>query len=79
MNSQKPWGETFVTSTGEVRVPSAMDFIQVLLDQLLDFMDLTRLEPIIQCEFDCRFEPEFGSPLACCTWMCSRGSSREKK
>jgi hypothetical protein len=60
MNSQKPCGETFVTSTGEVRVPSATDFIQVLLDQQLDFMDLTWLEPIVHCEFDCRFDPEFG-------------------
>src|SRR5579864_2886425 len=35
MHGQNPWGETLVTSAGEVLGPGVADFIQVLLDQCL--------------------------------------------
>ena len=60
MKSQKPCGETFVTSTREVRRPSAPDFIHVLLDQFLSFRKSLRFEAIVRVQLDRGFDPEFG-------------------
>jgi hypothetical protein len=61
--SQKPWGDTLVTSTGEVLGPSAADFIQVLPDQPLGFDNLLRREAEILREFDDGIDPEFRLPF----------------
>src|SRR6202035_1503778 len=58
MNSQNPWGETLVTSAGEVLGPGAADFIQVLLDQSLCFGDLLRLETEICHQLHVPLDPE---------------------
>jgi hypothetical protein len=58
MNSQNPWGETLVTSAGEVLGPGAADFIQVLLDQFLCLGDLLRLETEIRHQLHVRLDPK---------------------
>jgi hypothetical protein len=57
MNSQNPWGETLVTSAGEVPGPGAADFIQVLLDQFLRLGDLLRLETEIRHQLHVPVDP----------------------
>ena len=47
-----------VTSAGEVLRPSAADFIQVLLNQILGFGHLLRLEADVPRELDCRIDAE---------------------
>src|SRR6266851_927263 len=58
MNSQNPWGETLVTSAGEVPGPGVADFIQVLLDQFLCLGDLLRFETEIRHQLHARVNPE---------------------
>ena len=45
-NSQKPCGDTLVTSTWEVRRPSVADFIRVFLNQFLSLCESLGLEPV---------------------------------
>ena len=47
-----------MTSAGEVLRPSAADFIQVLLNQILGFGHLLRLEADVPRELDCRIDAE---------------------
>jgi hypothetical protein len=58
MNSQNPWGETLVTSTGEVFRPSASDFIEVFFNQGLRLGQPARIQTEIHGEFNRRFDPE---------------------
>jgi len=44
MKSQKPCGETLVTSAGEVLRPSVADFIEMLLNEILCLDYLLRFE-----------------------------------
>src|SRR4030095_4684697 len=57
-NSQKPCGDTFVTSTREVLRPSIADFINVVLCQLLRLGASLRLEAIGRMQFHSGFDPE---------------------
>jgi hypothetical protein len=47
MNNQNPCGDMFVTSVGKALRPGSADFIQVLLNQPLDFSESFRLEPVV--------------------------------
>ena len=61
---QNPWVEMLVTSTWEVLRPGAADFIQVLLNQILSFGNLLRLEAVVRVEFNSRFDPELRLPVS---------------
>jgi len=65
MNSQNPWGETLVTSAGEVLGPGVADFIQVLLDQFLCLGDLLRLGLKFATSSTLGSIQNFASPSAC--------------
>jgi hypothetical protein len=56
--SQKPCGETLVTSTGEVPFPSIPDFTEVFLDQSLYRGDLLRFGAEVDRQLHGRLDPE---------------------
>lgn len=56
-HNQKPLGETLRTSTSEMTVPVAFDFIVASLD---DFVDLNIPETSIQGELNCGLHPDLG-------------------
>ena len=58
MISQNPWGDTLVTSAGEVLRPSASDFIKMLLDQIPSLCQLLGLQPVVGVKLDHWFNPE---------------------
>ena len=60
MNSQNPCEDTLVTATGEVLVPGATDFINVLLDKLQRLIQSRRVQAIVRGELYRRFDPELG-------------------
>jgi hypothetical protein len=57
-NSQKPCGETLVTSTPEVFRPSAADFTDMLLDQPLGGSNLLLCQAMILRHGNGRLKPE---------------------
>jgi hypothetical protein len=59
-HNQKPRGETFNTSTSEMTVPVAFDFIVAFLNDLNDFADLNIPQTSIQGEFNCGLHPDLG-------------------
>src|SRR5882672_4565251 len=58
MISQNPWGDTLVTSAGEVLRPSASDFMKMLLDQIPGLCQLLGLQPVVGVKRDHWFNPE---------------------
>src|SRR5436309_10454222 len=53
----------WVTSTSEVLVPSALDFILVLLDKLLSQPEVAPVQTVILSQLDPGFHPKLGLPL----------------
>src|SRR5258707_1017742 len=57
-HSQKPWADTFATSTAEVLTPRCADFIATLQDDLAGHVHARVSQPIIVFKFDRGLEPE---------------------
>jgi hypothetical protein len=63
IKSQKPWGETFVTSAAEVPGPSGSDFIDVLFNQFPGFAYLFPIQAVVHRKFRSRFKPKLRFPV----------------
>jgi|SRR3990172_7719259 len=61
--SQKPWFETFVTSTSKVLVPGIANDLLVRFNHRPNGPQLPIVESVILRQFNGRFKPEFGLPI----------------